>query len=211
MIFKEKKSTPQKICRSIALIVYYGFARYLPSYYLPFNLGRKMRGYLCKIIFKKCGKNVNIENGVFFGSGSDIEIGSGSGIGRNSYIAGIGGGGKVIIGDKVMIAPETVILTLSHKFKDLKSIQGVNESTCVTIEHHSWIGLRSIILPGVTIGKYSIIGAGGVVTKNIPPYVVAGGVPAKIIKKREYIEFDEKTSSNMGIKDENSNFSAKFF
>lgn len=181
----------------MTLVAYYGFARYLPSQYLPFNLGRKIRGYICKFIFRKCGENVNIENGVFFGLGRDIEIGSGSGIGRKSYIAGIGGGGRLIIGDKVMIAPETVILTLSHKFDELKSIPGAYESTCVTIEDHGWIGIRSIILPGVNIGKYSIIGAGGVVTKDIPPYVVAGGVPARVIKRRERLEFN----NNLNEKD----------
>lgn len=185
MNYDEKESTVEKIWRFIALIAYYGFARYLPSQYLPFNFGRRMRGFLCKFIFRKCGDNINIENGVFFGLGRDIEIGSGSGIGRKSYIAGIGGGGELIIGDNVMIAPETVILTLAHKFKDLKSIRGAYEPKSVMIGDHSWIGIRSIILPGVNIGEYSIIGAGGVVTKDIPPYVVAGGVPAKIIKRRE--------------------------
>ncbi|VVB84843.1 2,3,4,5-tetrahydropyridine-2,6-dicarboxylate N-acetyltransferase [uncultured archaeon] len=185
----EKESIARKICRNIALVVYYGFARYLPTQYLPFSIGRKLRGFLCKFIFRKCGKNINIENGVFFGFGRDIEIGSDSGIGRNSYIAGIGGGGKVIIGDNVMIAAETIILTLKHKFdNELKSIRGFHEPTCVTIEDYVWIGIRSIILPGVKIGKYSIIGAGAVVTKKIPSYVVAGGVPAKIIKKRQAIE-----------------------
>ncbi len=186
----EKENTARKICRFIALVAYYGFARYLPTQYLPFNLGQKIRGCLCKMIFRKCGENINIENGVFFGFGRDIEIGSGSGIGRKSYIAGIGGGGRVNIGDNVMIAPETIVLTLSHKFNGLKSIRGFYEPTCVTIEDYAWIGIRSIILPGIKIGKYSIIGAGAVVTKDIPSYVVAGGVPAKIIKRRLHIESD---------------------
>nr|WP_143033346.1 DapH/DapD/GlmU-related protein [Prevotellamassilia timonensis] len=54
----------------------------------------------------------------------------------------------------------------------------------VIIEDDCWIGFNVIILPGVTIGKGSIIGAGAVVTKSIPPYSVAGGVPAKVIKSR---------------------------
>ena len=88
-----------------------------------------------------------------------------------------------------MIAAETIKVTLKHKFEnELKRIRGFNETTCVTIHHYVWIGIRSIILPGVKIGKYSIIGAGAVVTKKIPSYVVSGGVPAKIIKKRQAIE-----------------------
>lgn len=179
----DKSSVQQKIYYVIALGIYYGLARYLPSI-LFFNMGRKLRAFLCRFIFKKCGKNINIESGVFFGAGKDIEIGSGSGIGRNSYIAGIGGGGSLVIGEKVMIAPETIILTLSHRFENLKSIPGSYDSKRVIIGDHAWIGIRSIVLPGVKIGKFSIIGAGAVVTSDIPAYVVAGGVPAKIIKKR---------------------------
>lgn len=166
-----------------ALALYYGFARYLPNF-LPFDLGKKTRRFLCKRIFGSCGTSVNIEKGVFFGLGRDIEIGSNSGIGRSTYIAGIGGGGRLVIGNNVMIAPETVILTLSHKFDNLESVRGVWDPTTVAIEDHAWIGLRTILLPGVKIGKYSIVGAGAVVTKDVPPYSVAGGVPAPVIKER---------------------------
>nr|WP_214041532.1 hypothetical protein [Methanoculleus sp.] len=53
----------------------------------------------------------------------------------------------------------------------------------VCIHHDAWVGAGVIILPGVTVGEHSIVGAGAVVTKDIPPYTVVAGVPAKVIKK----------------------------
>lgn len=181
----EKKPNYNKFQKRLALFFYYSLCRHLPDI-SPNRLGKTMRRNLCKIIFKKCGTNINIESGVFFGSGINIEIGSHSGIGRSCYIAGIGGGGKLIIGDYVMIAPEVVILTLAHKFEDLKSVRGAYNSTTVKIGDYAWIGLRSIILPGVSIGEYAIVGAGSVVTKDVPSYAVVGGVPARVLKDRRF-------------------------
>lgn len=82
-----------KISQIFALILYYGIARYLPNY--PFSLGRGFRQFLCKIIFKKSGKNINVEKFAYFGLGNGIEIGDNSGIGIRANIYGIGGGGKM--------------------------------------------------------------------------------------------------------------------
>ena len=85
-----KESITREILRFIALIVYYGFARYLPNF-PNFRIGQKVRGFLCRLIFRKCGKNINVERMAYFGLGKDIEIGSNSGIGKRAYITGIGG------------------------------------------------------------------------------------------------------------------------
>lgn len=184
-----------KISQYLALTLYYGLIRFIPNF-PKLRIGQKMRGDLCKIIFRKCGKNVNIENNAYFGIGNSIEIGSNSGIGKNAYISNIGGGGEVIIGNNVMMAPDVVILTKSHEYGDIKIPMNMQKSysSTVIIEDDVWIGIRTIILPGVKIGKGSIIGAGAVLTKDIPPYSIAGGVPAKIIKSRlnkgEYDEYE---------------------
>ena len=172
----------------LAFFLYYAFARYLPNY--PFSFGRRLRGFLCKRIFKSCGDNINIEKWAYFGLGNDIEIGSNSGIGIRANIYGIGGGGELIIGKNVMMAPDVSILTLKHHH-DETSVPIINQKISpskVVIEDDSWIGIRSVILPGVKVGKGSIVAAGAVVTKDIPKYSIVGGVPAKIIKKRSVQE-----------------------
>ena len=85
-----------------------------------------------------------------------------------------------------MMGPDVVILTHTHKIADITIPMGQQGSEVrpVTIGNDVWIGMRSIIMPGVTIGNGVVIGAGAVVTKDVPDYAVVGGVPAKIIRLR---------------------------
>lgn len=111
-----------------------------------------------------------------------LSIGDNSGIGVNCEV-----NGKVSIGNDVMMGPEVVIYTSGHNHErtDIPMrLQGSSESYPVTIGNDVWIGRRTIIMPGVNIGDGCIIGAGAVVTKDVPPFSVAGGVPAKVIKSR---------------------------
>lgn len=172
----------KNITRYIALALYYCLARFLPSY----PLGRRFRRFLCSKIFNKCGNNINVEKMAYFGLGNDIEIGNNSGIGIKSKIYGIGGGGRIFIGENVVMAPEVTILTLIHNYEDsvIPINQQKTESSDVIIEDDVWIGYRVIILPGVKVGKGAVIGAGAVVTKNVDSYMVVGGIPARYIKKR---------------------------
>jgi acetyltransferase-like isoleucine patch superfamily enzyme len=85
-----------------------------------------------------------------------------------------------------MMAPDVTILTLDHYYEDRSKPmleQGVKFSN-VIIEDDVWIGYGVTILPGVRIGKGSVLGARAVVTKDVKPYSVFGGIPAKIIKER---------------------------
>ena len=95
--------------------------------------------------------------------------------------------GPLIIGNDVMMGPEVVILTYSHKFDRLDIPMNDQGSYVdpVMIGNDVWIGTRSIILPGVKIGNGVLIGAGAVVTKDVPDYAIVGGVPAKIIRYRK--------------------------
>lgn len=112
-------------------------------------------------------------------------------------------GAGVSIGDFVAIAAGTKIYSSSNSYrapneKEKKVLLSMSSSAPpelqyikygeIVIEEYAFVGLNSVILPGVRIGKGAIIGAGSVVTKDIPPYTIAAGVPAKPIKKRFILE-----------------------
>lgn len=92
---------------------------------------------------------------------------------------------KVVIGKYVRIAPNVSIYTVGHAENPLKRKAGYSYAKKVIIEDNVWIGGNVIILPGVTIGENSIIGAGSVINKSIPKNVIAAGNPCKIIKEIE--------------------------
>lgn len=162
----------------ICFILYKMTAAWLPISQRS-KFAKKFRGFWGKRI-AKCGKDVNIERRAVFTPGLTLGDRSGVGIGCEVY-------GPVTIGNDVMMGPEVVIYTSGHRF-DRTDIpmaeQDFTDPEPVTIGNDVWIGRRVMIMPGVTIGDGCVIGAGAVVTKDIPPYTVAAGVPAKVVKKR---------------------------
>ena len=132
------------------------------------------------------GKEVAIERGVDIAGGENCQIE----IGENTFIGPytcIGGPGHVKIGKHCLIAAQTGIIANNHNFADpVQKIrdQGVTQEGIV-IEDDCWLGFGVKVLDGVTIGQGSVIGAGAVVTKDIPPYSIAVGVPAKAIANRQ--------------------------
>ncbi len=131
------------------------------------------------------GKHAIIRPSNIYGGaiGAGLKVGDHSNIGPFAYI---GCSGFISIGNNVMISPRVSIYAENHVFDNpeiLMKEQGVTQAP-VIIEDDCWIAANSIILAGVTIGRGSVIAAGSVVTKDIPPYSVAAGVPAKVIKQR---------------------------
>ena len=109
----------------------------------------------------------------------DVIIGDHTRIGLHNTIIG-----PVDIGNHVNLAQGITVTALNHNFSDTnKRIdeQGVSTNP-VTIEDDVWIGANAVILPGVTIGEHSVVAAGAVVTKDVPPHSLVAGVPAKVIK-----------------------------
>ena len=165
------------------LVLYYSTLQYLPATNNRyFKLVRFIRSFTIKILFDNAGKNINIERKANFGTGKGISIGDNSGIGVNASIRG-----PLIIGKDVMMGPDVIILTTSHITTDtdkpMRLQKGVK--TKVIIGDDVWIGTRSILMPGIKVGNGVIIGAGSIVTKDIPDYAVVGGSPARIIKFRK--------------------------
>jgi acetyltransferase-like isoleucine patch superfamily enzyme len=98
----------------------------------------------------------------------------------NCYIQGIN---KVYIGDHTIFAPGIKIISANHDKIELSKHD--KNTTPVIIGKNCWIGANAVILPGVELGDFVVVGAGAVVTKSFPNNVVIGGVPAKIIAKNE--------------------------
>lgn len=115
--------------------------------------------------------------------GIGLKVGNNSSIGPYAYI---GCSGYIEIGDNVMMSPRVSIYSENHIFENTKVPmieQGVKRSF-VKIEDDCWIAANAVILAGVTIGKGTVVAAGSVVTRDVPPFSVVAGNPAKIIKSR---------------------------
>ncbi len=142
-----------------------------------------------KAMFSKCGKNVIIgKNGRF--TYKNIEVGNNVSIGTDANFMSTNA--KIIIGDHVMFGPHVFVITGGHrtdlkgKYMDevLESEKNDSDDQDVIFEGDNWIGAGACILKGVIVGKGSVVAAGAVVTHDVPPYGIVGGVPAKLIKMR---------------------------
>jgi acetyltransferase-like isoleucine patch superfamily enzyme len=119
---------------------------------------------------------------------SGIKIGRDSLVGEYSVIRGQGG---VTIGDRVYTSPFTQIIAVNHVFEDPSRPfvdQGITADGII-IEDDVWLGAGAVITDGVRVGKGAVVAAGAVVTKDVPPHTVVGGVPAKEIKKIDGNDF----------------------
>ncbi|WP_313494044.1 acyltransferase [Stenotrophomonas sp.] len=137
--------------------------------------------YLRRILKVSLGRDTHVSMRWFvtgYPVRAHVSIGDNCVINREVYLDGRTG---VVIGNNVNVSFQTCILSLHHDHNDpsFPAIGGV-----VTIQDHAWIGARATILPGVTVGEGAVIAAGAVVTRNVEPYTVVGGVPARRIGER---------------------------
>lgn len=117
----------------------------------------------------------------------NVSLGDHCSVQTGTMIIGAGEQGPIRIGNYVRIAPFVQMIATNHRFADPdKTIhsQGMDPAP-ITIEDDVWVGGRVIITAGVTVGRGSVLAAGAVVTKDVAPYSVVGGVPAKFIKSRK--------------------------
>ena len=132
----------------------------------------------------KCGEGFYVHPGVSIYFPMNTEIGTNVTFNRGVFITARD---KITIGNDVLIGPYTTMNSGNHKFSDPNRMirkQGY-ETRPITIGNNVWIAANVTILPGITIGDGAIIGAGAVVNKSIPPFAIAVGIPAKVIRYRK--------------------------
>jgi len=135
----------------------------------------------------RLGDQVHIYRGTIIevGAGGNVRIGDGTHIQASCNLKAFLG--SLIIGRNVQVAPHCGFSPYEHNFDDrnvaIKS-QGIRSAGDIVLEDDVWLGLGVTVLEGVHIGQGAVIGAGAVVTKDIPPYAVAVGVPARVIRLR---------------------------
>lgn len=123
------------------------------------------------------GKNITIGKNVFINSGCHFQD-----------------QGSIAIGDNTLIGHNVVLATINHDLNPANSRK--NHYAPINIADNVWIGSNATILPGVTIGEWAVVAAGSVVTKDVPPYTVVGGIPAKVMKTVERGESQNESISN---------------
>jgi len=148
--------------------------------------------------FYACGNGVIIHSNVAISNPLKVQLGNNVYIGPDCDFFSDGG---IIIGDGTVIGPHVVLMTSMHNYdaSDLDALpfDDSNTSSSIRIEKFCWIGTNVIVLPGVTIGEGSVIGAGSIVTHNIPKMAICAGNPAKLIKYRDPQKYHELSTKNI--------------
>ncbi len=137
------------------------------------------RQEIIRKLFKSVGENVFIAQPMYLGRGTQVTIGSNCYINFNMTLVD---DYEITIGDNCLFAPNVMITTTGHAVDPELRKKGMY-SFPVRIGNNVWLGMGAIILPGVTIGDNSVIGAGSVVTHDIPANVIAMGSPCKVVRE----------------------------
>lgn len=141
-----------------------------------------MRVWCCRHIFAECGKEVNIERGVYFGNGRNVRLGSRSGLGVNARIKD-----NTIIGNDVMMGPNFVVQESRHSFERTDIPMGQQPELPpqqVIIGNDIWIGADVMIIGNRRVADGSILAARTVLTKEFPAYSIIGGNPSRLLRSR---------------------------
>jgi maltose O-acetyltransferase len=137
------------------------------------------RWYLRRVLRYSIARSASIHGGCWV-TGFRLSLGANSVINRNCRLDARGG---IMIGSNVSISPECYLISASHD-PHSPGFGGSTKPTAVSIDDHAWLGVRAIVLPGVTIGRGAVVGAGAVVTRDVEPLAIVAGNPARVIGRR---------------------------
>jgi acetyltransferase-like isoleucine patch superfamily enzyme len=152
---------------------------YLYNTIIGYCPSRRLRVFWLRILMRSCPTSASIQLHCRFLHAPGLSIGERSVINFGSLLDGRRY--PIVIGEDVSIGPEAAILTLGH---DPRSSVFADCGGPVTIADRVWIGYRALVLPGVCIGEGAVVGAGSVVTRDVPPFTIVAGNPARVIGER---------------------------
>ncbi|MBQ3084062.1 MAG: sugar O-acetyltransferase [Clostridia bacterium] len=141
---------------------------------------KRKREKILRALFGRLGKNPYVEPNIFCGFGKHIKAGDNLFVNNNCVFVDPG---EITLGDNVMIGPQCGFYTALHPLDAETRIKGYESAHPIVIGNNVWLGGGVKVLPGVTVGDNSVIGAGSVVTKDIPPDSLAYGNPCRVVRK----------------------------
>jgi acetyltransferase-like isoleucine patch superfamily enzyme len=150
--------------------------------YVPFAWGATLRRCLYRPFFASVGRGLTVHDNVTIKYPDEIRLGHHVTINTGCFVVGLGG---LSMGDDVMLGAGTKIVTTAHgRSTDLPMQRQRLETRPIVIEDDVWLGFDVKVLPGAVIRKGAVLGAGSVVTSEIPAFAIAAGIPAKVIGSR---------------------------
>lgn len=155
----------------------------LSNFIIPYLPSGHLRYKMMVFLGAQLAKNVKLYQGFMVREPRKLVVEEGVCIGPKVLLDARCG---LIIRKNAVLAYDSIIWSLNHDYND---IHFCGKGAPVIIGSYSWICSRAIILPGITIGDYAIVASGAIVTKDVPPYAVVAGIPAKIIRYRDKKEY----------------------
>jgi acetyltransferase-like isoleucine patch superfamily enzyme len=139
----------------------------------------RLRGMLFRRFFRRCGRGLTLARRVTFLNLHGIEIGNNVYFATGAWVDGIGG---VTIGDEVKISPYAVLASSSHCFKDGSVARGGSRTAPIVVGSGTWISSHVVVAAGSSIGRGCLIAGNAVVAGEVPDGVMAGGIPARVLR-----------------------------
>lgn len=180
MLMDDRASFKYSLCRNLRDYCAAVLIRLLPD--TPFT--NMVKAGLMTLCGAKVGKRVKLLPGITIDRFHELRIGDDVSIAGNVLFIATGG---IEIGERSMIGHGTSLVSAGHNIPPDRGQMRFSGAYLrkVTIEKDVWIGVKAIVLPGVTVGEGAVVGAGAVVTKDVPAFSIVGGAPARLIRTRE--------------------------